>query len=255
MKKLFAMSLVLALLLCGCGSKTAQSVQTTSDGPTEPASTDPAETTVATEPITTPDTVPETTEPAEDGSYIQRIELADQSIFDTPTYDGRFVGVVEQAGAYTIVEEATDEEGNLWGRLKSGRGWVDLTEIRSGWREKLPVTMNYADPTLLESGNYIHCVHSYGPYMEQIAMRPNRTLYKFAFSILTYEGDHYEIYEPLLYLEEISPDKPLVADVEFPGDMSMYAMTFTDSDGVFYSYYIAQSGRNNTVCMGEFHMP
>jgi len=255
MKKLLLLSLVLALLLCGCVGKSAQSTQTpTSDGPTEPVKTDPAETTGATEPTTPPDTQPEKTEPAQDGSYVQRIELADQSIFSEPSYDSQFAGIVEQAGAYTIVAEATDDEGNLWGKLKSGKGWVDLTEIRSGVREKLPLTANFAGETLPESGNYVHCVHSYSDYAIAVAIRPNEKLTKFTFSILTYDGEAYEIYEPLIHLEELTPEKPLLVDLEFAGDMSLFAMTFTDSQGVPRSFYIGESGRNGTIYMAEFTM-
>lgn len=250
MKKLFAWSLVLALLLCGCSGKKAQSSQT----PTTAEPTDPAGTTVDTQPLLPPETQPEQSEPQSDGSYIERIELADQSIFDSPTYDGMFVGIVEQAGAYTIVEEATDDEGNLWGKLKSGKGWVDLTQIRSGEREKLPLTVNFAGETLPQSGNYIPCIHSYSQYAIQVAVRPNEKLTGFTFSILTYDGENYEIYEPLIHLEELTPEKPLLVDLEFAGDMSMFAMTFTDSQGRARNFLISESGRNGTIHMAEFTM-
>ena len=33
------------------------------------------------------------------------------------------------SGTYTIVEEATDEAGKLWGKLKSGVGWICVSDI------------------------------------------------------------------------------------------------------------------------------
>ena len=35
--------------------------------------------------------------------------------------------IIETSTNYTIVEEATDSSGNLWGKLKSGIGWVNLS--------------------------------------------------------------------------------------------------------------------------------
>ena len=48
-------------------------------------------------------------------------------IYDRPSTNGNFVQYVGENGIYTIVEEAYDSAGNLWGRLKSGLGWVMLS--------------------------------------------------------------------------------------------------------------------------------
>ena len=75
-----------------------------------------------------PETVPQT---AQSGSYLERITLG-QSIYSGPGYSYSYVRGVEETNNYTIVDEAYDMEGRLWGKLKSGVGWVDLTDIRSG---------------------------------------------------------------------------------------------------------------------------
>lgn len=36
------------------------------------------------------------------------------------------VGYIKDRGAYTIVAEAEDANGNKWGKLKSGKGWISL---------------------------------------------------------------------------------------------------------------------------------
>lgn len=49
-------------------------------------------------------------------------------IYQGPGVDYGYARKVGADGVYTIVEEAYDEYGNLWGRLKSGAGWVMLEE-------------------------------------------------------------------------------------------------------------------------------
>ena len=47
-------------------------------------------------------------------------------VFAEPDGDSRYVRDVRTKSVYTIVEEAYDTYGNLWGKLKSGLGWVML---------------------------------------------------------------------------------------------------------------------------------
>ena len=102
-------------------------------------------TTEATAPTTMPmETIPVVTRPPEttpqydqsyggynSGSYLQKIYIG-QSIYSGPGYGYSYVRGVEETNNYTIVDEAYDFDGRLWGKLKSGIGWVDLTDIRSG---------------------------------------------------------------------------------------------------------------------------
>ena len=52
---------------------------------------------------------------------------ASTAIYATPD-NSTYVRTVGQDGIYTITEEAYDSAGNLWGKLKSGLGWVLLSE-------------------------------------------------------------------------------------------------------------------------------
>ena len=63
--------------------------------------------------------------------YILAIPSASQPIYAGPGYGYNYVQTVELAGYYTITEESWDDNGHLWGKLKSGVGWVDLTDIYS----------------------------------------------------------------------------------------------------------------------------
>ena len=52
-------------------------------------------------------------------------------------------------------------------------------------------------------------------------------------------------------IAELTPDKPFVAEISFPGDMSMYEITFTDADGKVCTYRLGMSGRNGTLMFYE----
>ena len=261
LKIFLAVLCVLSLTLAGCGISFA--THPTTEAPTEQI---PAPTaSQATEPGVPPMTdlgEPETTEPGvppmtdlgepdtTDLPYLLKIQRADQSIFSEPHYDSRLVGVVEATGTYTITEEVTDDEGILWGRLKSGLGWVDITDIRAFAENPSPITANFADNTLLESGNFHLCIADTAEGVTRIAFRATQALtdvalYEIVFTETFDKGD-------LLYsLPLLTPDKPLVADLLFAGDMSMYGITFTDSEGNICSYILSVSGRNGTLILSE----
>ena len=131
--------LLLAFVLTACAATPVAPVEQTI------ATTSPV-TEPATESVTTPVTEPaaETTIPViqqettaatrgPDEIYTVRICRADFPIYDGPGYDHFPVGTVQVATLYTIMDEFSDGEGNIWGRLKSGAGWVDLTR-----NEKVP---------------------------------------------------------------------------------------------------------------------
>ena len=212
----------------------------------EPMKEEPAEEESAEEEPTEEEPVKE--EPAL--PYLEQIDWADQSVFAEPNYDSAFVGTVELAGTYTITEEAYDEEGNLWGRLKSGMGWVDLTDIRSEARQNAPVSVNFADAHLLESGTY----HSFAPgedeYALQVAFRTRETLRDVTLCAMVL-NETMEPADVLFSLEKLTAEKPLVAALSFPGDMSCYGIRFTDADGAERFFVLSVSGRNGTLCLLE----
>lgn len=253
----FILMLVFLLSLLGCANtKEANRTPAQTQPPavaTESAA-EKAETEETTpEEITLDATTPEetipATQPPTETSYLQKVTRADQSIFDGPGYDYIFVGTVEVAGTYTIMEEVEDAEGNLWGRLKSGVGWIDLTDVRSDAHR--PVTANYADQTLLSSGKYHHCAAYPVENAVQIALRATEALRDVTFYSMEFAGDDYQAAELLYSIDEMQPDMPLVIDVEFPGDMTMYGLHFTDSNGAAHTCCIYISGRNGALILTE----
>ena len=178
--------------------------------------------------------------------YKQKVKRADQSIFAGPGSTYSWVGTTEEPGTFTITNEVRVETVNLWGRLKSGKGWINLTEVKETAKSTLLISANYADRALLDGGNYHHCIADDSEYMVQVAFRAYEKLTNISlFEIfITEEAD---LEEKVFSLSEMDRKKPLVADLGFPGDMSMYGIRFTDKNGKEYTYAIAISGRDGSL--------
>ena len=81
-------------------------------------------------PEPTPEPTPKPTPaptPSTNSSYTVTLSGSDE-VFKQPSRYSAFVQTIGLSGIYTIVEEAYDDMGNLWGKLKSGIGWVLLSE-------------------------------------------------------------------------------------------------------------------------------
>lgn len=50
----------------------------------------------------------------------------DIQVYEAPSYNSSVTMSYVDHGVYTIVEEYYDEYGNLWGKLKSGIGWINI---------------------------------------------------------------------------------------------------------------------------------
>lgn len=231
MKKLLSITTLILMLfsLAACARTGQDPTAATPTGTTS----DPGTQTPQTEQSTTPD-----------NAYLLTVKNHDELIFDEPTYDGRCVGTVRQAGVYTIVEEVTDDESNRWGRLKSGAGWLDLTQVEENNAAELLMTaaeLTYAleSPYLQASQPTEHSIalifHAYDRLV-------NVRLYS-----LAYDGETYEPAEPMYVAEEMDATQPMVAHLEFSGDLTMFGVSFQDASGNFHHYRISTNGRNNAI--------
>ena len=259
MKRLICTLLAACLLLCGC---TAAPAQTTAPAQTaEP--TVPAGTTVPTAPpdvdndmsyqdqdLPIADDPAETTAPTETAApgfreYTVRIEDPEKLIYCGAAFVFDAVARIEEAGVYTIVEEATDADGNLWGRLKSGLGWVCLTEPALA-----PIYADYAE----ESFNAYHAYWSdETDYITSIGFTPAERLTDVQFGLLDwFETESWQMSEVLYTMDELDPDHPFLAQVVFWGDMTTYGIRFTDERGEVRHYAISISGKDGSLVCTEY---
>lgn len=255
----FLVILSLSLLLAGCQGE--PSVPSTAPGDTTipEETTLPAETTVPVETTVPEETTLPTeteapatespTEPAAALPYLQRIDRADQSIFDGPGYDYALVGTVREKGTYTIVAEEWDAEGNLWGKLKSGAGWVDLTQIRSADYAESLISANYADEYLLLHGAYHYYPCEYTEYFVSVAFRAYGNLRDVTLFAYEFTDGGMVPGADLYTLPEWTPEMPLVAELPFPGDLTTYGIRFTDEKGITHIFDIYISGRNGMLIL------
>lgn len=260
MRKYIAI-LLSALLLTGCGPK---SIQPTPSAPETVPTAEATQPTVPEPEVTeTPPSEPEvteapTSEPAatETPTSSQEEKPADSytmslhgfvSIFDAPSYDGCYVQSVGQDGVYTIVEEQMDSEGNLWGRLKSGVGWVCLTELKAD----LPVVAGLADKNILQKPHRIVIVDN-SQFMEYLVFRPNETITDVRLTSLLPDVGGYT--EDCTYdtFPKLTPEEPLVAEVVFYGDFTTYGLSFTDESGTQRHFALYISGRNGAPVLQEY---
>ena len=242
MKRLLALICVL-LLLCGCGP--AAPVET---DPTVPSHdcTDP-DTTPDTEPATDPDTQPPT-DPPDDGTFTTPLHAA-VPIFEGPGYDFVYERSVGRDGVYTIIAVSEDEEGNRWGRLKSGLGWVDLTALTAPLP---PVTASFDDGNSTDLEGCHKVIVDDSEYITRLIFRATEPVTDVRFSILDYTGPSYTEYETYCILPALSPGKPLAAAVVFYGDMTAYGISYTDAAGVPRHFAVSISGRNGVLELIEY---
>ena len=155
------------------------------------------------------------------------------------------LAMVEEAGTYTIVEEAQDRDGNTWGRLKSGAGWICLTEPALA-----PIYADYAE----ESFNAYHAYWSdETDYITSIGFTPSEKLTNVRFGLLDwFETESWQMAEELYTMDEIDPDHAFLAQVVFWGDMTTYGISFTDADGETRHFAVSISGKDGSLVCQEY---
>lgn len=238
---------LLGALLCACGGEPAGTT-------VPPETTLPPQTAAPTETTAPPETTgpAETTEPGEtaappvqEGPDTVVLVGSETMYYAGPGFRFGAAGMVEEAGTYTIVEEAADADGNIWGRLKSGAGWLCLTQPPLA-----PIYADYAE----ESFNAYHAYWSdETDYITSIGFTPAEKLTDVKFGLLDwFETESWQMSEVLYTMDEMDPDRAFLAQVVFWGDMTTYGISFTDVDGEARHYAIMVSGKDGSLVCTEY---
>lgn len=181
--------------------------------------------------------------------YREKVENPVQAIYQGPGYGYEYAGIVEEAGVYTIVEEAVDGEGRLWGRLKSGRGWIDLTDVRKGADDW--VTVAYADADFLAKGGYHFFVLEESEYTVYLLFQANMPLKQVQLVSFDVAEEGLTVSRVLYTLPEWQAEVPLAAGVVFYGDMTSYGLTAVDAEGNQRCYVVSVSGYDGSLVVEE----
>ena len=240
MKRLLCTALAV-LTLCGCAAAPAETPAPTDPVPSTEAPA-PEETTVPAETTAPPPAEPEANDP-----YTVRISDPETAIYIGPAFRHGIAAYVEEAGTYTIVEESTDSDGNLWGRLKSGAGWLCLTEPALA-----PIHADYAEETFNAYHSYwydeggMDCITSIG-------ITAAETVTNVQFGLLDwFETESYQMDEVLFTIDTMTPDQPFLAQVTFWGDFTTYGLSFTDESGMERHYALSISGKDGSLVCQEY---
>jgi len=180
--------------------------------------------------------------------YLEKIN-AGQPIYKGPGYGFETRESVSIDGTYTIVEERW--EGNiLWGRLKSGAGWIDLTDVRSEGAV-LTMTVQEPDPYFVGHGSYQMYLQEDSEYIMWITFDPSEVVTNVQFVSFALSEMGMSVEKVLFTAPELEPGVPLLAGVVFYGDMTTYGLMCTDGEGRQRCYTVYISGFDGSLVMNE----
>ena len=178
--------------------------------------------------------------------YTTRVK-APFNIFAEPGYDYTIVDTVWEKGLFTIMEEKEDEEGNLWGKLKSGLGWINLTRLET--ESKLPVRAGLIEKNELPK-DYQEVILDDSEYMVRLAFIANENLKDLRFASI-YLSDDGIVDDTLHTFKELKEGQMFVAGVVFTGDFTTFGLEFVDVNGDTQYYAAYMSGRNGELILQE----
>lgn len=198
------------------------------------------------------DMIPEESTEPPFQSYIQYVSDPNQPVYSGPGYDYSVVMTVNIAGSYTIVEESWDYEGNQWGKLKSGAGWIDLTDTRERNEKPQLLTAGFADNEKYGTDDYCF-IQDFSEYAVPIVFQAGKELHFVELYAVEYDYDGVPQLIHLYSHGYMEPGKPVVIVLSFPGDMTTYAINFQNSQGEEFSYSIYISGRNGELVLAPLN--
>ena len=233
MRKIAIACLILCIILCGCKTE-QETIESTTEAVTKPTKT----VTITTAP---------TEAATENTDYTIKLK-AYIPIFDGPGYDEIYKTVVGEDGVYTIVETQTDTEGNEWGRLKSGIGWINLTELET--YKNHPIVISFATDKMMENAIESHVVEE-SDYTETLIFTSNENLTDVRFTMIDYTSENFDA-EIIHTTPKLDKGETYALGVVFGGDMTTYGVIFSDEDGTEHYYLACISGRNGALIWQEY---
>jgi len=236
-----ALLLLSALLLCACARQLPPE-QLPQEDPQILVSTDPAE-------PTAPPAKEDPEEPVQTPPYLEKIKKSTVEIMKGPGYGTEFVSVIDP-GTYTIVEEATDQNGLLWGKLKSGIGWIDLTYSREITNVFGPITIG--DAAADTKGTHTFVQEGFQDYGSHYLITTEEAVTDLVLSTCDFLDRGPVPAKAMYRLDGLRPGESLRATLVFHGDLTNYALTYTDSQGQTHTCTFMHSGRDGSLIVQEY---
>ena len=189
--------------------------------------------------------------PASSENYLLPLYAGDE-VYAGPGYDFAVADGITADGTFTIVAEAWDGAGNLWGKLKSGAGWVFLKSESA--MIYYPIFADFATEELIAKGPYEYVLVDESLEATEIAIYANEELTDVCFFQCMHDGETC-VATHLYDLPVLTLEKPLVAAVAFYGDTTAYGLSFTDAYGVQRCFEISISGLDGSLVLTECLVP
>lgn len=177
---------------------------------------------------------PYTVEISEDGTLI----------YDSIGFWSTPVDAINEAGVYTIIAESEDRDGNTWGLLKSGAGWICLAPI-----PYRPFAADYALESFVADFEFRA---EESDHLTRIGIYANEPMSDFSISHLEWDGSAYRVEKELYSLTPFDTDETILAEVVFYGDMTAYGISFVDRDGISRSYALTVSGKDGALVVTQY---
>ncbi len=181
------------------------------------------------------------------GLYYVKISDPSCPIYYGPGYEYGINTYIGEAGIYTVMEQEYDDDGNLWGRMKSGLGWVVVNDLPKEYLSSVQVTLEFADRSLLQSGDYQIVLRSDSAYANPVSIQAQQQLGLCSLWEIVDGNDR--LGRQLATWSGLRKGKRVMAWLDFPGDMSAYGLCVTDANGVEHWYCVYISGRNGMLEM------
>jgi hypothetical protein len=112
------------------------------------------------------------------------------------------------------------------------------------------IHVDFADEDLLLHGDFHHYTTN-DAYAVPIALYVNDTIEEVSIFTIEYGEAGPYVGAELVILPEITKEKPLVAELDFPGSLTTYGIRFADKDGEFHFYNIQLSGEDGSIVLTE----
>ncbi len=159
---------------------------------------------------------------------------AETCVFREPDGDSAFSQTIGADGTFTIVEEKRHTNGQIWGRLKSGVGWVNLSDLFCHGA-KLPAVTVSKTGKIVKKAAHHRVGEGDGEYVVYLTFMAHQTVYNLTLTEERPDGNRI-----IATMDTFSTEKPLVVGVLLT-DTNSFALTYQKNNGAFGSARVDQN--------------
>ena len=181
----------------------------------------------------------------------ENIVISDVTGLTLEGAEGGIVELVTENGGASVLEIWKSENVTL-------RGLTCGHEVERG--PEAPVQVHWTELWMNEDTDYEKFVVDDGEYSVHVMFRAKRTITDFELMQMTIEEVNedgkvsYDL-KPIYSLDRLTPKRPLVVSLTFPGDTPAYGISYVDEsgDGMKHQFSVEVSGEDGTLLLREIN--